>query len=122
MKGYIYKISNRDGLYYIGSTHLRLCTRLAVHKYLCKFPEKYKSPFYRELIKDPDNWTIEALHVSIYPDKYAMKQHEDNVIRQHLLLPECLNKNKALLTVDEKLNYQKEYQRRYRLEKKKLKN
>ena len=113
-KSKIYKLVHEDK-YYIGSTTLLLCRRLAGHKQNAKKQINQKCYNYFNNI----NWdNVKIILIENYPckSKEELLAKEDEYIRKYLTDDKCLNKNKATQSYEEFLEYNK-LRRRVKIDK-----
>lgn len=103
----IYKLTNDQNQIYIGSTNLDLTIRLRRHKTAFKRYVENKCDLYCtafEILKGT-GIKIECVEELVNIAKFEAKTKEN----QHIKNFDCVNKNKACLTTEEKLAYQKQY-------------
>lgn len=114
--GYVYKIySFQTDDIYIGSTIVKLSTRMSKHRSDFKCGRNYCSCF--ELVKYPDA-KIELLKIVEYTELVELKAVEGKYQRE---LP-CVNRQIAYRTTEEKKQYSKDYRLKKMLEKSITKN
>lgn len=105
----IYKLKNDEGQIYIGSTNLTLDKRMQLHKALFKrfinnTVDTYCSAF--EVLRGT-NAVIECLEDTGVIDKMTARVKENTYIQNN----DCVNKNLALLTQEQKDEQQAKYRR-----------
>ena len=101
MKGYIYKIFGM-GKFYIGSTSLTPQARLLEHKSASTKPNNAKYPIYAHFLSV--GWecaTLETLRECEYSTKKDLLKYEREEIDKVLHDPNCLNKNRPIITSEE---------------------
>ena len=110
-KTIIYKIFCKDPTikdFYIGST-LNLHSRMIVHKHHCKI----KNTILHTFIRNNGGWsnfTVEVLEEFDCIDSIEKRQRERDYIE---LLQPTLNKNRAIIYITDKNEYQRVYMKKY---------
>jgi hypothetical protein len=107
----IYKLTNDEGLNYIGSTNIDLDKRFSNHKSLFKRYVNNKIDLYCtafEVLKGT-NPRIECIEELENLTKLEARTIEDNYISDL----ECVNKNKAIITPEETKQKVNAYNRKY---------
>jgi hypothetical protein len=115
-QGRIYKITSlQTEKIYIGSTTTALNKRLSKHKSGYKRYQngKYRNTSSFEIIKYPDA-IIELIEEKEFKDKKEMLFRE----RHYIEIYECVNKVIPIRTNEEQHNYNKEYNKKYKMDNK----
>lgn len=98
--GSIYKITNPEGISYIGKTFKKLKYRFTLHKSTAKNSHKYEKPSHVPLLfASFDKWGIENHTFELvdeYPNisKEALREIETNLIQVYQKANKSLNTNK----------------------------
>ena len=107
--GVVYKLSCSTGHFYIGSTASPLRMRLSNHKGQAKLhPERR---VYKHILENGGFSEVSIIEVEKFPCKtrQELQKREDEVIRQFLNDPLCLNIRKAFLNDGELQDHMKNY-------------
>lgn len=106
--GKIYKLSCKDGHYYIGSTVSSLYTRFAAHKYSIK--NNTNGGRYSHFSSVPlDDITIELIEDYPCNSRKELREREDYYIKESRSDIYCLNTYRAFQTENDKKEYDKLY-------------
>lgn len=99
----IYKLICNDGAFYFGSTYKSLRDRRAHHEMTSLREDCKTSKVYSHIHKIGwDNVKIELVEERICGTLDERRQLEDSYIRSSLCDPLCLNKNRVIITPEEK--------------------
>jgi len=105
-KGIVYKIScNKTGKTYYGSTSQTLSKRKSLHKM------SKNSSSSKEII-DLGDWRIEVVEEVFYDDKSDLLNRE----RHYIEINACVNKNRPIITNEERKEQSKKNMRKWYLE------
>ena len=105
-KGIVYKIScNKTGKKYIGSTTQSLAKRKALHKMNCN------SSSSKEII-DLGDWCIEVIEEITFDNKEDLLNRERHYIEMNV----CVNKNRPIITNEERKEQSKKNMRKWYLD------
>jgi hypothetical protein len=105
-KGIVYKIScNKTGKNYFGSTTQSLAKRQSLHKM------NNNSSSSKEII-DLGDWKIEIVEEVTYDDKSDLLNRERHYIEMNV----CVNKNRPIITNEERKEQSKKNMRKWYLE------
>jgi predicted GIY-YIG superfamily endonuclease len=106
-KSKIYKLQHEDGHFYIGSTYATLRGRLQKHKEKAiKVPERR---VYKHIHNEWDKVRILLIEEFSCESKYQLLKREDEYIQKELKNPLCLNTIGAVLNVEQRLEYNRNY-------------
>lgn len=107
MKGLIYSLNCVDGSFYIGSTTQTLSQRLKNHKWSSSC---LSSPLYRYIATIGWNSVnINLIEEVEFQTKQELRHIESRHIELHRNNPLCLNRNRAILTEEDKREIDREY-------------
>lgn len=100
----IYRLDCPDGFFYIGSTKQSLEQRFYSHK---RDSKKYNRKLYTHI--NSIGWDSIKIIILEECDDTIRQQREDELIKASLLDTKCLNHNRVSITVNEKIEYQRQY-------------
>lgn len=113
--GKIYKLQHNDGHFYIGSTYATLRGRLQKHKESCIREPQRK--VYKHINNEWDKVRILLIEEFSCETKQQLLKREDEYIQKELKNPLCLNCIGAVLNVEQRLEYNRQYNPQYYEEK-----
>ena len=106
--GKIYKLTCKDGHYYIGSTACTLSKRFGHHKFAIN--NKIRGGKYEYFSKVPiSDISIELIENCPCDSKDELNSREDEFIKLSMKDPLCLNTFRAFLTDEDRKEYDKKY-------------
>ena len=108
----MYRLTSRcDGYFYIGSSMTSLKDRMKHHKALLKDPIRCRSPVYTHFNTVGWDNNAEIILIKEFHDvtRTQLRQHEMDEIMKVVDDPFCLNRNRPILTREDKKTHDKEY-------------
>lgn len=110
----IYRINTSDGFYYYGSTRTSLPQRLSLHRQSCADGSPY--PLYQHIRGLANGWkdtTTEVVKQVFVFSVEQQRQAEEEVMRPFIGEANCLNRNHAYMTIEERKEACRKYAKSY---------